>query len=637
MMTHHLVMRLFSIAVYGLLFIVAAFLAIQYANAANIYQFKDTLSDSGPGEQSNHTLEFTLNTDVSPGGYIDITPPTGFSVINSASSTFEVRNVEMIVDGVTRTAGAVAAPGVDQVDITPGSPGLIRYTLAPNSGLDQGDRVKIKIGNHTSGAVDFSESFSTTTGTTTVYADEEPIVNSSATGTHKVDVKIYDGGLVASAGFVIAIIDKVTIPNVDTTEEIPPYRFNPAPTSTVGGTTLSVEISLETDEFAFCRWSSVAGTPFTSMTNVFDNTGLIVHSTVVSVSPGSLQTFYIRCIDDENNFNIDDFLIQFVVNERPTGESNTEGSDSGDGTGTGNSGGGSGSGSGGTSGEANGQEPLEGGSSGSGGAGGGGGGGSGGGSGSTAGGGFESADAPYRSGDGRVIISGYAFPNSTITILVDGNIADTTRSSGSGLYEIVLDQIARGVYTFGVYGTDPGGVKSSTFSTSFTVTGARTSELSNINVMPSVKASPDPVQIGQTLTLSGYAIPNSTVTIENARKNSSQKKTFTATADSAGRWSTPVDTNSFSQDTYQVRAKSEITGGATTNFSQYTYYGVGQNADTPLNADLNTDGRVNLTDFSILLFWWNSDGGNSNPPADINRGGRVDLTDFSIMLFNWTG
>jgi hypothetical protein len=37
------------------------------------------------------------------------------------------------------------------------------------------------------------------------------------------------------------------------------------------------------------------------------------------------------------------------------------------------------------------------------------------------------------------------------------------------------------------------------------------------------------------------------------------------------------------------------------------------------------------------LFWWGSDGGDSNPPADINRDGKVNLTDFSILLFNWTG
>jgi hypothetical protein len=100
-----------------------------------------------------------------------------------------------------------------------------------------------------------------------------------------------------------------------------------------------------------------------------------------------------------------------------------------------------------------------------------------------------------------------------------------------------------------------------------------------------------------------------------------------------------VETGGFSNGTYKVRAKSkQLTGLALeTNFSGYTFYGVGQSADVPLSADLNTDGKINLTDFSILLFWWGGTGGDSNPPADINRDGSVSLTDFSIMLFNWTG
>jgi len=50
-------------------------------------------------------------------------------------------------------------------------------------------------------------------------------------------------------------------------------------------------------------------------------------------------------------------------------------------------------------------------------------------------------------------------------------------------------------------------------------------------------------------------------------------------------------------------------------------------------ADLNHDGRVNITDFSILLYYW----GTNNACADQNHDGTVDLTDFSIMMFYWTG
>ena len=59
---------------------------------------------------------------------------------------------------------------------------------------------------------------------------------------------------------------------------------------------------------------------------------------------------------------------------------------------------------------------------------------------------------------------------------------------------------------------------------------------------------------------------------------------------------------------------------------------IGGEAACP-NADLNKDGRVNLTDFSILLYYWGTD----NACADQNQNGIVDLVDFSIMMFYWTG
>ena len=604
-------------------------------NAINVSEYKDTISDSGPSASANHTIEFVVKTDLSPGSVIEVTPPPGFTVL--AASGFGTRNVELRVDGSSRTSGATAASGVDGVQITAGTPGFFRYTLASDSGISSGSRLQLKIGNHTATALQPVTTFSTSTGTTTSPGDIEPVVNSSDLGRHDLKVEIYDGSLVANANPIIFLNEKVSLPNIDTTEEIPPFRFNGSPTSTVGGTTLNVEISLETDEFSICKYASSAGIAFNAMGNPFANTGVVYHSTVVSVVPDTEAIFYVRCIDDEDNFNIDDFLIQFTVNDVPTGSSTVEGATEGDGSGTGDQGTGDGGGGGGTTGSSDGEQPTTGGSSGSGGSGGGGGGGSGGSSGSSGGGGFESTDGPFQSGDARIIVSGYAYPDAEVTILADGQRVDTVDANGDGRYSITIDGIARGAYTFGVYATDQNDVKSSTFSTSFTVTGARTSALSNINVVPSIAVSPDPVDPGQTLTVTGYSLPNATITIENGRSGSIGGTPVEVTSDADGEWSTTINTSGFVQDTYQIRAKAEQTDGRSTVFSNYTFYGVGQEADQPINADLNRDGDVNLIDFSILLFWWGGDGGDSSPPADINQDGNVSLTDFSILLFNWTG
>jgi len=628
----------FFITTVSVAFLLLSFFSPGLLFARNITEYKDLISNSTPSQPANHTLSFKLNTSISPGAYIEITPPAGFETIYSTSTFVAERNVTLAVNGSLRASDAVLTGSTDMVEIIPGTPGLIRYTLNTTTGIAAGSRLELKIGNHTAKSNVFSVEYSTSTGTTTTEADIKPIINASSTGTQKVLVEVYDGGLVADAGFLIFLVDLVGVGPVDTTEEIPPYRFNGAPSSTLNGVTLNVELFLETDELAICRYALVPDISFGSMPLQFTSTGLIYHTVVVPVTPSSVMTFYVRCIDDEGNFNIDDYLIQFAVSDIPTGQSNTDGNVEGDGTGTGNDGTGSGSGSGGETGDSSGQAPTLGGSAGTGGSGGGGGGGTGPTSGSSAGGGFESTDGPYRSGDARVVITGYAFPRSTVYALVDGNIVENVRASNDGQYSITVDKIARGVYTFGVYALDAAQNRSSTFSTSFTVTGARTSALSNINIAPTIKATPDPVSPGTNLILSGYALPSATVTIENEKDGTAtSRQTITVPSDANGVWSTTINTNNFSVGTYKARAKAEQVSGVTTNFSGYKLYGVGQNAIKQINADLNRDSKVNLVDFSILLFWWNTDGGTSDPAADINADGKVNLTDFSILLFNWTG
>lgn len=624
--------------VYAAVSVVVMFVALDTSEARNIREYSNTLSTSAPEEASNHTFNFTVLEAVPAGATFTFDFPSTFTL---STTSLNARNVEMFVNDSARPASSTADTFVDSVSIVAGSGGQVSYTLSSFGSVVVEDEITFKIGNHTSSASSGATTFSTTTGTTTTSGDESAITNPATPGTYSIQMDISGAGSTIDTDFVVAITDQVGVGPADTTETVPPFRFDPAPTSTIGGTTLSVEISMRTNEFAICKWSSVPDTPFNSMSNTFDDTGIIFHSTVVSVTRGTLNTFYVRCIDDEDNFNITDFEIAFVVNDQPTGTPNSEGDVEGDGTGDGNEGSGAGTGSGAPDSSADGTGSTGGSSSGGGGGGGGSGGSGGNGTagdgGDTAGGGFETVDGAYPSGDAQVVIRGYAFPGSDVYIQVDGETVDTTSADSNGEYEITLEEIARGAYTFGVYVVDDDGVRSSTFSTSFTVSGGRTSALSNVNVMPSITVDPDPVTPGQTLTVSGYAIPNAEVTIENERDGASvSRREFTTQSDDDGYWEIEIATDSFGQSTYKVRARA-VAGSITTNFSNYTFYGVGQEAEGELNADLNTDGGVNLTDFSILLFWWESDGGDSSPPADINQDGRVNLTDFSILLFQWTG
>lgn len=573
------------------------------AGAADIRNYSDTLTDSAPSEYSNHTLRFITKVPIPTGGYIRFRPSPGDFTI--PTTNFGLRNVALYVGDVLRNTGTTTSTSTDGVSITTGTNGAIEITLNTLTGIAADAEILLRIGSSTVHAT----------------SSDLGILNPSSIGTYPIHIETGGGTTSESVRALVAIVHNVQVPNVDTTETVPPHRFNGAPSGELSGTSLIVQVSLETDEFALCRYSTASGTPYFSMTNQFTTNFVTVHTFDLEVATSTVYDLYVRCIDDEGNFNTDDYLISFSIPEYPEGEPGTEGDSDGDGDAD--------PGDGSPDGDTDSDNSDTGdGSSSSGGGGGGG----------DDGGGFEGTEKPYQSGDGRVIINGYAFPDSDVTILVDGTVIETDDADGTGKFSVTVDEIARGVYTFGVYATDANGIKSSTFSTTFSVTGSRGSTLSNVNVMPSVQVTPDPVDPGATVQFSGYAIPNATITIENqSDKSSVTLKTFTTTSDGDGAWSYDASTAGFQTGTYKVRAKAKQESGVSTDYADWTFYGVGEEADTPRASDLNRDGSVNLIDFSILLFWWGTDGGESNPPADINADGRVSLTDFSIMIFNWTG
>jgi len=598
------------------------------AGAFNLIDFSDTLSTSAPGAFANHTFRFVVNTDISPGGTLTFVWPSDF-VVATTSAQFGVRNVELLVNGTSRIATSTPSASTDGVSITAGAGGSVTYTLNGSVGVQSGDSLEFRVGNHTSASLGERQVIVGTSSTTTLPADIVPIKNSTATGTHEITLVTSGAAAPLHGDFVVFINEQVGVGPVDTTEDIPPVRFNGAPSSTVSGTTANVEISLETDEFASCRYDTVASTTYSAMPFSFNSGGLIIHTKVISVTPDTTYTFYVRCKDDEGNENIDDYIIQFSVPPAPTGTPNPDAEPGGDGSGDGTTG--TGGGTGGTAGSGTGSTGSQPSGSGGGGSGGGGGGGS-----STGtGGGFEST-GPYESGDGRVYITGTAWPRADVFALVDGQVAESVRADSDGTYTILIDEIARGAYTFGVYGVDDNEIRSHTFSTSFTVSGARAVTLSNINITGTIAVSPDPVDPGVTATVAGYTQPNAQVTIEY-RPQGGQAKTLLATSGADGSFSTSLSTSGLQRGTYEIRFRTEPTSGVASDFTDWFYFGVGEEAEAPINADLNRDGRVNLIDFSILLFWWDTAGGDSDPPADINRDERVSLTDFSIMLFNWTG
>jgi len=93
----------------------------------------------------------------------------------------------------------------------------------------------------------------------------------------------------------------------------PPYRYKGYPDENMPYNTKSTLITLETDEKAVCRYDSISGMSYGQMKKM-DNTGDVLHSAQASgFNEGETYKYYVKCADEHNNINTDDYLISFKV------------------------------------------------------------------------------------------------------------------------------------------------------------------------------------------------------------------------------------------------------------------------------------------------------------------------------------
>lgn len=222
-----------------------------------------------------------------------------------------------------------------------------------------------------------------------------------------------------------------------------------------------------------------------------------------------------------------------------------------------------------------------------------------------------------------VTFSGFAPPSSTITIKEGVTTIGTTVTNASGSFSKVVISTP-GSHDFSLTLTDTSGrtTPATTFSGVVVVNQADT-PITNIHMPPTIALSKSTILTGESTLVYGQGAPSSTVRVY---LNGSQK--FSGTIGGSGSWQFTLSSgyNTGSNTIYAKLTRSGLTDSVNSFTKTLT---VGACA----RSDLNCDGFVNLTDFSILLYYWDT----TNTKADINDDGIVSLIDFSIMMFDWTG
>ena len=141
--------------------------------------------------------------------------------------------------------------------------------------------------------------------------------------------------------------------------------------------------------------------------------------------------------------------------------------------------------------------------------------------------------------------------------------------------------------------------------------------------------SSDKISQGKNLDVFGCSSPESEI---NIFIDSLASVYSTSQADSNCQWFYSFNSSILENEGYYtIKAKAVSPDGLISDFSETLQFYLER--PSCAGADLNQDGRVDMVDFSILLYWWGTD----DDCSDQNDDGIVDLTDFSIMMYFWTG
>ena len=226
------------------------------------------------------------------------------------------------------------------------------------------------------------------------------------------------------------------------------------------------------------------------------------------------------------------------------------------------------------------------------------------------------------------IFKGKAYPGALVTILKDGIVATTFKVDASGYFSKSLGGLPTRIYTFGIWAEDVKGRKSLTLNYSISLIGGTTTTM-EFFLPPTFELDSREVEQGEDLGMAGQTFPLSNLNIF-VFSNGLIKKT---SADDKGDWSYKFDTTPLSLGAHTSKIQSQTDEGEQSPFSETLSFSV--LPPKCQGADLNQDGKVNIIDFSILLYFWHSTA-PENICTDINQDGIVNLVDFSIMMYQWT-
>ncbi len=239
----------------------------------------------------------------------------------------------------------------------------------------------------------------------------------------------------------------------------------------------------------------------------------------------------------------------------------------------------------------------------------------------------------------RAIFSGWASPGATVLLLQDGLAAREVIVGTDATFVVETANLTPGRYTFGLGFEDQAHRRSRLVVFLIEVVAGRLTRLSSIVLPPTIEIDKVQVKAGEPLFVTGATAPGAAVQVI-LLSDGTVIRTDETVALANGSYRYELDTASLTTGVYRVEVTASF-GGITSRESLAIPFVVGEvtilvppGLGCRGPADFNCDGRVNLIDFSILIFWI-----AQSPPStiDLSADGTINLTDVSILVYYWTG
>lgn len=262
-------------------------------------------------------------------------------------------------------------------------------------------------------------------------------------------------------------------------------------------------------------------------------------------------------------------------------------------------------------------------------------------SGGGGGGGYTPAPVP-----GVLHVSGMAYPNASIHLLRDGSIVKTVTALASGNFDGTLT-LPAGNYQIGIYAEDAL-LRTSALSVIFSpLLSNSTTEVNGVFLSPTLVVDKSVVNVKDSIGISGYAYPNSTVTLLVTHDPAfiAGVHTLQLSTSPSGLYTYRFFVGEFAEGIYVAKARATY-GTLSSPLSNPEQFTVAKAESTTKPkrlcriGDLNDDAHVDLVDFSIAVFWHKKvlrEPFVSKEAECLNNDKKIDIYDFSLMAYYWTG